>query len=713
MNAVPYSLLSIIRLHDPGQLALTVLRTGEQVTFGELSASASAYRRGLAQLGSKAGDTVACALPPGPGLWSLVLACWESGLRLQFLSARDRRKLGAAGRSAPQVAVWETEAWRDEHASSGVRSVSIDQLRQAAALWTLPDPEQRATEASLSASAEDGVETVGVELLLRSVDNFRASHPVSAGAVLVSGSTPLSLEGAFVSVVLPLALGLHSVAVPGMAQAAPESLAAALMAADLCELPGPDWSALARADASRRLPGRVQTLLLGSEPLAGWEIGPVENTLGRAVWRGLGAGETGFWAGSSSGSARRSGRFDVKVRPLRSPLQLAGADAGEIVLSPVQAEASRATPGHDRNGAPGAGEGRTGLVGWVGEGGEVVVAGRLADVVVRGGRAFLLSELDRMIAGIAGVRTSRTFREQGLSPTEKAMCVCLVEPGTSLPTPLVEATGGLPDRVVTLEADPCRELPDIATLRAAVTGEAGRAVIAATTARRFRRNPAHDEAGLAAAVERALLGDGSLEFLMFWGCGPRRHAAGPDRAAVDALADLLAAAEAAAPVRARAHVICTDVHATNNGHSEVHYRSYFDEVSRLARGLDVQFEFESAVWHRGGLTRAGIEALEREAGFLARWDRFALRDRFVQQAGRHSRLANKTLAARHYYATCLLEREVLRSLYPSSIFLTYNGPDFNECFPDLPTLYVYPGPRGRNDKPWFVDVDEPAQVAAE
>ena len=37
----------------------------------------------------------------------------------------------------------------------------------------------------------------------------------------------------------------------------------------------------------------------------------------------------------------------------------------------------------------------------------------------------------------------------------------------------------------------------------------------------------------------------------------------------------------------------------------------------------------------------------------------------------------------------------LAAAYPQSIFLTYNGPEFNDCFPDLPTLYIYPGPRGR------------------
>ncbi|MGI4809800.1 MAG: hypothetical protein ACRYF2_17020, partial [Janthinobacterium lividum] len=215
---------------------------------------------------------------------------------------------------------------------------------------------------------------------------------------------------------------------------------------------------------------------------------------------------------------------------------------------------------------------------------------------------------------------------------------------------------------------------------------------------------------LMAAVDAALLSDGTLNFLMFWGCGPRRTAAAPDRAAVDALGDLLAAAEAAAPVRARAHVICTDLHATNNGHSESHFLTYFSEIRGQAAGLDATFELESAVWRRGGLTKAAVSALEQEPAFQARWQEFKLRDRFIQQASRHSGLDDKTAAARHYYATCLLERDVLKSLFGRSVFLTYNGPEFNECFPDLPTLYVYPGPRGRNDKPWFVDVE--TQVAA-
>jgi hypothetical protein len=87
---------------------------------------------------------------------------------------------------------------------------------------------------------------------------------------------------------------------------------------------------------------------------------------------------------------------------------------------------------------------------------------------------------------------------------------------------------------------------------------------------------------------------------------------------------------------------------------------------------------------------------------MQKWQSFQLRERFIRQASRHSSMTDAVAAARHYYATCLLERDVLKAQFGASVFLTYNGPEFNECFPDLPTLYIYPGPRGRTDKPWFV-----------
>ena len=404
---------------------------------------------------------------------------------------------------------------------------------------------------------------------------------------------------------------------------------------------------------------------------------------------GLVGVDTGHHIGRASGS--RSGLFVAGLRPLRSPLRLAGADAGsrtgEIVLSPAIGEGGKV---------------RTGMVGWIGVGGSVEVAGALSDIVVRGGIALLLSDWDRRLSARDGIVASRTFREFGALPAEKAICVCVSTTGPVKPQG-ADAAAPAPDRMVVLSPAECPTLPGVGVLRLVTSGQGARATLAAVTGRRFRRSPAYDEAGLAAVVERALLRDEVLDFLMLWGCGKRRWTAGPDRSAIDALRDLLAAAEAAAPLRARVHIVCTDGHAANNGHSVSHYSAYFEAVEALAKGLDARFELESSVWRRGGLTQEHVSALEREPDFQARWERFPLRSRFIEQAGRHSAQIDPVGAARHYYATCLLEREVMKSLFAGSVFLTYNGPEFNACFPDLPTLYIYPGPRGRTDKPWFVD----------
>ncbi|MBV8913083.1 MAG: hypothetical protein JOZ05_08620, partial [Acetobacteraceae bacterium] len=239
-------------------------------------------------------------------------------------------------------------------------------------------------------------------------------------------------------------------------------------------------------------------------------------------------------------------------------------------------------------------------------------------------------------------------------------------------------------------------------VRAVVNGEACGAVVEALTSRRFRRNACYREDDLRRLVQDAIMAGRSAEFLMFWGCGPRSVAGAPDHIAIEALADLLASVRRAAPLDARVDIVCTDGHATNNGHSVAHYRSYFGSVQRAAAKLNATFHLESEVWRAGGLSKAMVSAFEATADFIARWERFALRDRFVRQAGRHSRITDQVAAARHYYATCLLERDLLKARFGNSVFLTYNGPEFNECFPDLPTLYIYPGPRGRTDKPWFV-----------
>ncbi len=86
------------------------------------------------------------------------------------------------------------------------------------------------------------------------------------------------------------------------------------------------------------------------------------------------------------------------------------------------------------------------------------------------------------------------------------------------------------------------------------------------------------------------------------------------------------------------------------------------------------------------------------------------RDQFVRQASR-PQMAVQIGAARNDFATRLLERVVCWQIFPVSIFLTNNSPEFNECFRDLPIHHIYPAPSGPTENPSFVGGEEAARVS--
>jgi hypothetical protein len=188
---------------------------------------------------------------------------------------------------------------------------------------------------------------------------------------------------------------------------------------------------------------------------------------------------------------------------------------------------------------------------------------------------------------------------------------------------------------------------------------------------------------------------------MLWGCGGRDAVAATERAALANLGELLAETRRLDHIASRVHIIFTDLHAASNGHAKAHYLIYFKNVAAAASGLDASLLLESELWAGEGLTAAQVHRFEHSAEFEACWNSFPLRNKFIDQASRHAKGPDPVAAAKHYLATCRMERDLVSRRFPRGVFLTYNGPDYNECFPDLPTLYIYPGPRGRTVKPWF------------
>jgi hypothetical protein len=62
--------------------------------------------------------------------------------------------------------------------------------------------------------------------------------------------------------------------------------------------------------------------------------------------------------------------------------------------------------------------------------------------------------------------------------------------------------------------------------------------------------------------------------------------------------------------------------------------------------------------------------------------------------------------ARTYFEMNMVERQVIELFFPSSVFVTFNGSDHRELFPEkLPIFYMYSLKRGFGVKPWFLNDD--------
>ena len=111
--------------------------------------------------------------------------------------------------------------------------------------------------------------------------------------------------------------------------------------------------------------------------------------------------------------------------------------------------------------------------------------------------------------------------------------------------------------------------------------------------------------------------------------------------------------------------------------------------------------FESEIWLKGGLHLEDVVGEALHPVFDERWESLSIRDRLVLQATKHSRAREAEEAARVYMVACLRAAPLVERFFPTTIFLTYNPPEFDLTIPNLPKHYIFPSKRGSSDKPWF------------
>ena len=219
----------------------------------------------------------------------------------------------------------------------------------------------------------------------------------------------------------------------------------------------------------------------------------------------------------------------------------------------------------------------------------------------------------------------------------------------------------------------------------------------------FKREQPSDLGLLTSLTMRAVMRQEPLSFVLYWGKGPRTDIESYDLQCLDYLASLATRVQAAYGRGAAISLVLTDTHATLNGHPAQHITRYFEQVEREAckRGFDCYLLSELTEAAGRGLRSDGSEPCEETLRALVRSAMRWYRGEGTPEEG-----------ARRYYDMNMVEKQVIELFFPSSVFVTFNGREHRDLFPDkLPIFFMYSLKRGTSVKPWFLP--EPVAAAAE
>ena len=217
----------------------------------------------------------------------------------------------------------------------------------------------------------------------------------------------------------------------------------------------------------------------------------------------------------------------------------------------------------------------------------------------------------------------------------------------------------------------------------------------------FKREQPSNLEMLSRSGATAISRRGPLSFVLYWGKGPRHSVASPDIQCLGYLSKMVERISQVYAPGAHVTLVCTDTHALHNGHSPQSIQQYHTEVSAAAATRGFSSCRLGSLSPMSALVEMGpiVEDIQSETL------RSLIRAAEKWYAGGDT----AEQGARRYYDINMIEKRAIEAAYPDAIFITFNGSNYRQLFPDaMPIFYMYSIKRGVAVKPWFIGVAEPA-----
>ncbi|SFV15885.1 hypothetical protein SAMN02799631_06235 [Methylobacterium sp. 174MFSha1.1] len=221
----------------------------------------------------------------------------------------------------------------------------------------------------------------------------------------------------------------------------------------------------------------------------------------------------------------------------------------------------------------------------------------------------------------------------------------------------------------------------------------------------FKREQPGNPERLVPAVTAAVAAGRPLDFVLYWGKGPRAEIAAPDLACLDYLGQMAERVRQAYAPGAVFRLIFTDTHAALNGHPAAAADAYFGAIDAAAqaRGFASARLSDVVAFAR----EIGADTPEEEPSGEILASLIACAAKWYRGEG------STEQGALDYYRMNMVEKTAMAAAFPEAVFVTFNGSEFRDLFPaTMPIFYMYSLRRGVGVKPWFMSAQAEAVPAA-
>ena len=465
----------------------------------------------------------------------------------------------------------------------------------------------------------------------------------------------------------------------------------------------------------------VRHAFCGTAPLPADIWQSFEKCFGFPVFQGYGLTETTTWVTATPYLIKH--RYDSVGVPLGGEIifdplnKKSDVEDGKVVKGEILVKAptvmlgyynqQKLTDSSFKNGYL-----KTGDLGYFNDDGELHISGRKKEIIIRNGININPVEIDQSIRQYPGIIECKTVGLIDSMSGESIVTACVPididnpPDGNKIKQWVHEHKSAFycPDKIVFMGYLPkgTTGKVKIKELKKILNGDFVDDVFSRFNQRKYRRAQPSCAESIKQIIHESTFVGKPIRLLMYWGCGKRGSIDDIDRVSLGRIKEMLDNATLLEEVSCQFTIMLNDMHSTVNCVPKEHYKPYYGQIAECSKSHGFDVIYQSDIWEACNLNIDDVIAASTSNDFSEAWKELSIREKLIEQAHKHFRDRDKEQGARQYFAACRAEAQPFADYFSGCAFVTYNGPAFDLCLPNLPKLYIFSHKKGSAVKPWFM-----------